>query len=117
MENIKFFYKNIEVIDKEKSYIEKRLGSIDKMINKIVKTEVEVGKSEKGQFRVEVMITTPRDRFRAEEVSESIEGSIDIVVDELKNQIRRKKDKIWTKFIRGARSIKKKMSVDKDARF
>lgn len=115
--NIKYLYKNVTISDSQREYIEKRLGTIEKLIEKINKVEVEVDMDKKGLFRVEVMIYTPRDLFRADEVSESIEGSIDMVVEELRTQITRKKEKIWTKVMRGARSIKKRMSIDNDARF
>ncbi|MEF3692494.1 MAG: ribosome-associated translation inhibitor RaiA [Candidatus Moraniibacteriota bacterium] len=115
--NIKYLYKNITVEDSHRDYIEKRLTVIEKLLEKINVVEVEVGMDKKGLIRVEVMIRTPRDLFRADEISESLEGSIDIVVEELKTQITRKKEKIWTKIMRGARSIRKKMSIDKDARF
>lgn len=115
--NIKYLFKKVKVDEKTRAYIEKRLSAIDKILDKIIKTEVEVGRDKRGKFRVEVMITIPKDKFRSEEISESIEGSIDIVVDELKRQIKRKKEKVWTKIIRRARSIKKKISTDRDARF
>jgi ribosomal subunit interface protein len=115
--NIKYLYKNITIDDQKRDYIEKRLESLKKLIENITKTEVEVGMDKKGLIRIEVMIYTPRDMFRAEETTTSLEGSVDIVVEELRTQITRKKNKIWTKIMRGARSIKKKMSVDKDARF
>lgn len=115
--NIKYLYKNITLDDNQRDYIEKRLVSVEKLIEKITKIEVEVDMDKKGLRRVEVMIYTPRDLFRAEETTESVEGSVDLVVEELKTQITRKKDKIWTRIMRGARSVKKKMSVDKDARF
>lgn len=115
--NIKYLYKNISINDNQREYIEKRLATVGKILEKINTTEVEVDMDKKGLIRVEVMIHTPKDLFRAEEISESVEGSTDMVVEELKTQITRKKDKIWTKVMRGARSIKKKMSIDKDARF
>lgn len=115
--NIKYLYKNITIDDTQRGYIEKRLATIEKILESITKVEVEVDMDKKGLRRVEVMIHTPRDLFRAEETTESVEGSIDLVVEELKTQITRKKDKIWTRIMRGARSVKKKMSIDKDARF
>lgn len=104
--NIKYLYKNILVDDKQRSYIEKRLSAVKKIIDNITKTEVEIDMDKKGLIRVEVMVYTPRDMFRAEETTQSIEGSIDIVVEELKTQIVRKKDKIWTKIMCGARKVK-----------
>lgn len=115
--DIKYLFKDVTIDDRTREYIEKRLSGVEKVVDNIIKTEVEVDMDKKGLFRVEVMIMTPRDLFRAEETSESIEGSVDIVVDELKTQMVKKKDKLWTKIMRGARSIKKKMSIDDDARF
>ncbi|MFC1644621.1 HPF/RaiA family ribosome-associated protein [Patescibacteria group bacterium] len=122
MENTRFMYKGQEIEDQSRrdfveDYILKRLEVIDRMIEKITKIDVEINLDRRGFYRVEIMVHTPRNMFRAQEVSESIEGSADIAVDELKTQIRRKKDKVWTKVMRGARSIRKKMSLDKDARF
>lgn len=113
--NIKYLYKNITINDKQRDYIEKRLASIKKITGNILKTEIEIEMDKKGKIRVEVMISTPRDLFRAEETSESVEGSIDMVVEELKTQIIRKKDKIWTRIMRGARTVKRMMSIDKNA--
>lgn len=115
--NIKYLYKNITIDDRTRDYIEKRLSQLIKLTDKILKTDVEVEMDKKGKFRVEVMISTPRDLFRADDTTESVEGSIDLVVEELRTQITRKKDKIWTRIMRGARSVKKRMSIDKDARF
>lgn len=115
--NIKYLYKNITIDDEKRDYIEKRLDTLKKIIENITKTEVEVGMDKKGLVRVEVMIYTPRDMFRAEETTANLESSIDIVIEELRTQITRKKNKIWTKIMRGARSIRKKMSLDDDARF
>ena len=115
--NIKYLYKNISIDDSQRDYVEKRLAVIEKIIENINTVEVEIDLDKKNLIRVEVMVRTPKDLFRAEEISESLEGSVDMVVEELKTQINRKKDKIWTKIMRGARSIKKKMSIDDDARF
>jgi len=115
--NIKYLFKDVTIDGRTREYIEKRLSGIEKINNQIIKIEVEIDRNKRGLFRIEVMATTPRDLFRSEETTESIEGSIDIVVDELKRQIVKKKNKLWTKIMRGARSIKKKMSIDKNARF
>lgn len=115
--NIKYLFKDVTIDDRTREYIEKRLSGIEKVIDNITKTEVEIDRDKKGLFRVEVMIMTPRDLFRAEETSESIEGSTDMVVEELKVQVVKKKNRLWTKIMRGARSIKKKMSIDEDARY
>ncbi|MFA7209027.1 MAG: HPF/RaiA family ribosome-associated protein [Parcubacteria group bacterium] len=115
--NVRFMYKNIKIDDKTKEYILKRLEGADKVIDGILHKEVEIDMDKKGKFRVEVMVKTPYDLFRAENTTESIEGSIDLVMDELKVQAIREKDKRKTMVKRGARSIKKKTVVDEAARF
>jgi ribosomal subunit interface protein len=115
--NVKYLYKNIIINDKQRDYIEKRLAPVEKLVEKITQIDVEIDLDKKFFCRVEVMVHTPRDLFRAEDISESVETSIDMVVEELKNQITRKKDKIWTRIMRGARSVKKMVSTDKNARF
>lgn len=115
--NIRFLYKNVKIDQRTEEYITKRVQTIDKLIDNILQVEVEIERDKKGLFRVELMIKTPKDLYRSEEQSESIEGSADVAVDQMKNQVSRKKNKVWTKIIRGARSIKKKLTIDKDARF
>lgn len=115
--NTKFFYKGVEIDERTKEYVEKRLGTLDKFIDNILKTEVEIDLDKKGKFRVEVMIHTPRNMFRADDTTDSIEASTDMVVDELQDQMTHMKDKLRTLKKRGARSLKKKMVVDNGARF
>jgi len=116
--NVRFLYKNVEVDDRTKDYILKRLEGVDKVVDNILHKEVEIDLEEKtNKFRVEVMIKTPYDLFRAEDTTESIEGSIDMVVDSLKIQAVKDKEKRKTMLKRGARSIKKKIVVDEGARF
>lgn len=117
VDNVRFLYKNVKIDDKTKEYILKRLEGADKVIDNILHKEVEIDMDKKGKFRVEVMVKTPYDLFRAENTTESIEGSIDTVMDELKVQAIREKGKRKTLVERGARSIKKKTVVDDTARF
>lgn len=115
--NIKFLFKGVEIDGRTKEYVEKRLGTLDKFIENILKVEVEIDLDKKGKFRVEVMIHTPRNMFRADNTTDSIEASTDMVVDELQDQMTHTKDRLRTLKKRGARSLKKKMVVDKEARF
>ncbi|HBO16855.1 MAG: 30S ribosomal interface protein S30EA [Candidatus Moranbacteria bacterium GW2011_GWE2_35_2-] len=124
MENMRIMLKGLTIDDRTKEYVEKRISSIKKLLKEYdgddpdtLKVEVEINLDKKGKFRVEVMVMTPRNLYRAEETTESVEGSVDLVENQLKTQIRRKKDEIRTKIVRGARSIKKKMAIDETARF
>lgn len=115
--DVRVMYKGLTIDDRTKEYILKRMAQLDKILEKVLRFEIEIDlDKKKNKFRVEVMVKTPYELFRAEETTESVEGSIDIVVDELKSQIVREKDKRKDLMKRGARSIKKKIVVDKDAR-
>ena len=84
-ENMKFLFKGVKIDERTEGYVRKRLNGLDRYIENILKAEVEIDKDKKGKFRVEVMLFTPRDMFRADNTTDSIEGSVDMVVDELQN--------------------------------
>jgi ribosomal subunit interface protein len=116
-ENMRFFFKGVAIDDQTREYIEKRLGTLDKFLDNIIKSEVEIDLDKKGKFRVEVMVHTPRNMFRADNTTDSIEASVDMVTDELQTQITHLKDKLRTLKKRGAISLKKKVVLDEEARF
>jgi len=115
--NIRFLFKGVKIDERTQDYIEKRLGSLEKLGEKVLQYEVEIDLDKKGKFRVELMAKTPHNLFRSEETTESIEGSTDIAVEELKTQIIKDKEKVKDLRIRGKRSIKKGIVVDGGARF
>ena len=115
--NIRYLLKKNEVNDRTRNYIEKRLKALEKILKNILQLEVEIDLDKKGKFRVEVIIKTPYKIYQSEETSESIEGSVDIVERELRDQIVRDKEKIKTMKKRGRISLKKKMVLDEKARF
>lgn len=113
----RYLVKGLELDERTGEYIDKRLKRLAKLIDPASQFEVEVSRDKKGKFRVEVMIKTPHNLYRAEEISESIEGSVDMVIDELEGQLAKKKTKSRDLKRRGQRSIKKKVVLDKAARF
>ncbi len=113
----RYLTKGLELDERTNAYIDKRLTRLAKLVDPISRFEVEVDRDKKGKFRVEVMVKTPHNLYRAEEVSESVEGSLDIVVDELEAQLTKNKTKSRDLKRRGLRSIKKKVVLDKAARF
>jgi ribosomal subunit interface protein len=117
IENMKFLFKGIVIDERTQEYIEKRLSTLDKFIENISNVEVEVDLDKKGKFRVEVMVHTPRNMFRADNTTNSVEASTDMVVDEIQNQMTHMKDRLRTLKKRGALSLKKKMVLDEGARF
>jgi putative sigma-54 modulation protein len=117
--NLRLMCRGISIDERTHDYIEKRISKISKFINSENETiyEIEISNDKKGKFRAEIMINTPYKLYRIEETTESIEGSVDMAVDELKNQISRDRDKMRELKERGARSLKKKMVLDEDSRF
>ena len=107
----------MEVSERAKDYILKRLGEVSDLFDDLSLYDIETGRDKKGFFRVEVNVRGPKDLHRAEETSKSIEGSIDMVIEKLRSQITRTKDKERDLTERGARSIKKKTVLDEAARF
>ncbi len=115
--NMRFLTKGVELTDVSRAYIEKRLGRLEKLVAETALFEIEVTEDKKGLYRVEIMINVEGELYRAEETAESIEGGTDLVVDELERQLTQEKDRLTTLERRGARSIKKKLVVDENARF
>lgn len=120
--NIRFLFKEVKVDERTKDYLTEKVEKLGKFFKSFkqdaeVSAEVEIDLDKKGKFRVEVMIHTPYEDYRGEETTESIEGSVDNVYEELENQIMKDKDRIITMQRRGGRSLKKKMVIDEDARF
>lgn len=115
--NTRFLFKGIEIDDRTKEYVLKRLERIEKLVDPVTEFEVEIERDKKGKFRVEIMAKTPHNLYRAEETTESVEGSTDGVIDELEVQIDKKKNRNRDLKLRGNRSIKKKLVLDASARF
>lgn len=113
----RYLTKGIVLDERTNDYIEKRLQRLEKLVDRVSRFEVEVSRDKKGKFRVEVMLHTPHNLYRAEETTISVEGSVDIVVDELELQLAKQKTKNRDLKRRGQRSIKKKVVLDKAARF
>lgn len=117
--SMRMIQKKVRLDDRTQDYIEKRVQKIGKLLEKFSREdyELEISRDKKGKFSVEMMIRTPYNLYRSEQISESIEGSVDMAVDNIKNQIVKDKDKLKGLRERGARSIKKKTVLASVARF
>ena len=115
--NTRFLFKGVDIDERTKDYILKRLERLVKLVQTVSLFEVEIEQNKQGKFRVEIMIKTPHHLYRAEETTSSIEGSTDKIIDEIEGQIDKKKNRHRDLKLRGDRSIKKKLVVDESARF
>jgi ribosomal subunit interface protein len=113
----RFLYKGNTNHDRSNAYIVKKLERLEKHVEETAFFEVELSEEKENTFRVEVMVSVAGELFRAEETTASIEGSIDLVIDELEGQITKKHKRERDLELRGERSLKKKLVVDGDARF
>ena len=87
--------KNIDVTEAIKSYIENKLGRLDKYLENPYNITATVNVTVKGNKQiVEVTIPTKKIILRGEESNEDLYASIDLVSDKLERQIRKNKTKM-----------------------
>ncbi|RCW44805.1 ribosome hibernation-promoting factor, HPF/YfiA family [Paenibacillus prosopidis] len=94
---------HFQVTDALRDYVEKKLSRLDKYFETPVASEINVTLSvTKGKHTVEVTIPLVGVMLRAEERSEDMYASIDLVTDKLERQIRKHKTKVNRKFRQGS---------------
>lgn len=87
--------KNLEVTDSIKSYIEEKIGKLDKYFEKPGELTANVIVRVKGKDQiVEVTIPAKEIILRGEESNEDLYASIDLVSDKLERQIKKNKAKM-----------------------
>lgn len=87
---------NIEVTPAIREYVEKKVGKIERYFDDVpeANAHVNVRTYSNNTAKAEVTIPLPYITLRAEETSQDLYGSIDLVVDKLERQIRKYKTKI-----------------------
>jgi putative sigma-54 modulation protein len=87
---------NIEVTQAIRDYVEKRISKLEKYFEKDVKNTAHVNLKvyPDKQAKVEVTIPLPYLTLRAEEMSNDLYASVDLVTDKLERQIRKYKTKV-----------------------
>lgn len=105
---------NIELTSDISTYLEKRLSTLEKLINSTDTTamfDVEVGRTtehhQSGKvFRAEINLQMEGKELRAVAVAETIQTAIDKAKNEMKRELRRHKQKRLVSIRRGGASIK-----------
>ena len=87
--------RNVQLDDKTKAYLTKRMSKLDRIYSRIYDCEV-VLDEEKGHKKVEVVVKLKRNRIVASESSPDIFSAIDDAVDSVVKQLRRMSDKVKT---------------------
>lgn len=93
---IKIFGKNIEVTEGIKDAVEEKLGKLDKYFAEETKADVTLSVNRNDQ-KVEVTIPVKGGIIRAEEVSEDMYASIDMVEETIERQLVKYKNKLVDK--------------------
>ncbi|HEQ6111878.1 TPA: ribosome-associated translation inhibitor RaiA [Streptococcus pyogenes] len=90
---------NIEVTEAIRDYVESKLTKIEKYFAKDQEIDARVNLKVYRERSSKVEVTIPLDSvtLRAEDVSQDMYGSIDLVVDKIERQIRKNKTKIAKK--------------------
>lgn len=90
---------NLEVTDALRSYVEDKVAKIEKYFNENQELNAKVNLKVYREKTAKVEVTIPLGSItlRAEDVSQDMYGSIDLVVDKIERQIRRNKTKIEKK--------------------
>ncbi|MBF0778459.1 ribosome hibernation-promoting factor, HPF/YfiA family [Streptococcus cuniculi] len=90
---------NIEVTDALRSYVEEKVAKIEKYFHADQELNAKVNLKVYRDKRSKVEVTIPLGSItlRAEDISQDMYGSIDLVVDKIERQIRRNKTKIEKK--------------------
>ncbi|MDQ6422495.1 ribosome-associated translation inhibitor RaiA [Paenibacillus sp. LHD-117] len=92
-----------QVTEALREHVEKKLNRLERYFESPIASEINVTLSvTKGQHAVEVTIPLVGVMLRAEEKSEDMYASIDMVVDKLERQIRKHKTKVNRKFRQGS---------------
>lgn len=105
--------KNVEVTDALKNYAIKKIGRIERYFESPQTSEAAVTLSvNKNKHIVEVTIPVSGITLRAEEKSDDMYASIDVVVDKLERQIRKYKTRINRKARQEAYRTVLKESID-----
>ncbi len=98
---IKINARNIEVTDRLREYLEKKLRKMPRYLPNLLEAQVELSRQDtkniKDSHRVEITLRSSRAFIRAEETSADIFAAIDAVVDKLSRRIERYKGKLYDK--------------------
>jgi putative sigma-54 modulation protein len=97
---VEIFSKNMEVSERINEYVDKKVGKLDRFLNNIDETRVdlEFNKSARSQTDRQIAQITIRGKgfiLRSEERADDLFAAIDAAVDKMQRQIERLKGKRW----------------------
>jgi putative sigma-54 modulation protein len=112
---IQIYAKDLELTSSIKEYTENKIGGLEKFLENIFEAQIDLSKTTQHHkqgdvFKASANLIVPGSKLHAEFVSENLYASIDGLVDELQNEIKKMKGKRDTKELTGFRKLKKLMT-------
>lgn len=93
--------RNLEITDSLRSYVEKKIGRLDRYLPNVIDARVELAventRAAKDRQIAQVTLRTKHAILRAEEASADMFASIDAVFEKMQRQVDRYKGKRWAK--------------------
>lgn len=107
--------KNLEITPAIRSYIEEKIGGLQRFFNNVIDGRVEIEKNthhQKGYvFNVLVNLVVPNELIRATDVQENLYAAIDVVKEEIERQLLEKKGKYEAKIRQAKKSRRNLKSI------
>lgn len=106
---------NMDLTDAIRDYVYEKINSLDKFVDKESCAYVEVGRASmhhnkaEDNFLAEVKVKSGSKEFFARAYNVDLYAAVDAVKEEIQREINKTKNRDKTLFIRGARSIKKRV--------
>ncbi|HHH12246.1 MAG TPA: ribosome-associated translation inhibitor RaiA [Candidatus Moranbacteria bacterium] len=114
--NVDFVFNGLEISEADRAYAAEKISATAKLFGGLERAVATVRQTPQKECRLEVTLESPAGGFRAAETAVDIRAAADLVEDALKEQLRDFKDRRRTLERRGARSIKKKLTLDGNSR-
>jgi len=119
---IREYFGETRLNPEERKYLVKKLEKIRESVlsnygDNEIRAEIRISQDKKKEWSIEVTFKVPKSKFEAARKGFGLTETMDSLEEVLTRQILRKKEKIHDLRKRGSRSIRKKRTIDTDARF
>lgn len=114
--NVSYYHKNVDSLSNAtKEYIEQRIETL-RDVRRIDFVRVELDQTKKGDFHMSIQINCGSHVYYASAKNADVNACAEEIRGELRTQMLSDKGKIRDLVRRGARSLKKKITISEDAR-
>ncbi len=114
--NISYYHKNVHSLtEASRTYIEERISTLEEVCL-LDTVRVEVDHVKNGQFHVSIQANSGSHVYYASANDVDLHSAAETVRGELRSQMQKDKKRLRDLMRRGARSLKKKITISNDAR-